>query len=49
MQTQSHLTMNGLTEIIGIAETMNHCKSRTAIMQVLNAAPKITDLFATEP
>ena len=49
MQSQSHLTMNGLTEIIGIAETMNHCKSRTAIMQVLNAAPEITDLFAAEP
>jgi len=34
--------MNGLIEIIGIAETMNHRKSRTEITRVLNASPKIT-------
>jgi hypothetical protein len=39
--------MNGLIEIIGIAETMNHRKSRTEITRVLR--PQDHDLFETEP
>ncbi len=45
METRSHLTHSGLGEIIAIAETMNHCKPRTNIVRLLNAAPEITDLF----
>ena len=45
METGVHLTTAGLTEIIAIAQTMNHCKPRTEIMRTLEAAPLITDLF----
>jgi hypothetical protein len=35
VQTNSHLTKNGLIEIVRIAETMNHCKPRTEIIRIL--------------
>ena len=45
METGVHLSVAGLKEIIAIAETMNHCKLRTDIAQVLGEAPPIPDLF----
>jgi hypothetical protein len=44
MQLRSHLTTKGLIEIVKVAETMNHCKSRTEIMRRLQTATTSFDL-----
>ena len=48
METGVHLTMAGLKEIIAIAETMNHCKTRTEIARELGAAPQMAELFPAD-
>lgn len=44
--SDSHLTRNGLIEIVKIAETMNHCKPRTEIIRILRDYTPNTDLFS---
>jgi hypothetical protein len=49
MQADSHLTRNGLIEMVRIAETMNHCKLRTEIIRILrDYTPNTDDLFVGE-
>ena len=49
METNSHLTRDGLIEMVKIAETMNHCKPRTEIIRILRAyPPNADDLFVGE-
>jgi hypothetical protein len=35
IQTGVHLTPSGLLEIVGIMQTMNHCKPRTEMIRIL--------------
>jgi hypothetical protein len=35
MDTNTHLTRDGLAEMVEIAETMNHCRPRTEIIRIL--------------
>ena len=35
IETNDHLTTGGLIKLVEIAETMNHCKSRTEIIRIL--------------
>ena len=49
METNSHLTRDGLIEMVEIAETMNHCKPRTEIIRILrDYTPNADDLFVGE-
>jgi hypothetical protein len=46
METNSHLTRSGLTKIVEISETMNHCKPRTEIIRILRDYTPNADLFS---
>jgi len=49
METNAHLTVCGLLEIVEIAETMNHCKPRTEMIRILrDYTPNTDDLFVGE-
>ena len=49
MEASSHLTHEGLIEMVKIAETMNHRKPRTEIIRILrDYTPNADDLFVGE-
>jgi hypothetical protein len=49
METNAHLTRDGLIEMVKIAETMNHCKPRTEIVRILrDYTPNTDDLLVGE-
>lgn len=49
METNAHLTREGLIEMVKIAETMNHRKPRTEIIRILrDYTPNTDDLFVGE-
>ena len=49
MATDSHLTRDGLIEMVKIAETMNHCRPRTEMIRILrDYTPNSDDLFVGE-
>ena len=44
MESNSHLTADGLIEMVEIAETMNHCKPRTEMIRILrDYTPNVSD------
>jgi hypothetical protein len=47
VQARSHLTTKGLIEILEVAETMNHRKTRTAIRKMLQVAATIPGLISS--
>jgi hypothetical protein len=47
VQARSHLTTKGLIEILQIAETMNHRKTRTAMRKMLQVATTIPGLISS--
>ena len=48
MQTNAHLTVRGLLEVVAIAETMNRCKPRTEMIRILRDYMPNADLFVGE-
>jgi hypothetical protein len=49
METNKHLTRDGLIKMVEIAETMNHCKPRTEIIRILrDYTPNADELFVRE-
>jgi hypothetical protein len=40
IESNDHVTFDGLAQIVRIAETMNHCKPRTAILGHLAAGSR---------
>ena len=43
METNEHLTVRGLLEIVEITQTMNHCKPRTEMIRILRDYTPDTD------
>jgi hypothetical protein len=48
MQTNAHLTVRGLLEVVAIAETMNHRKPRTEMIRILRDYTPNAELFVGE-
>ena len=48
METNEHLTRDGLIEMVKIAETMNHCKPRTEIIRILRDYTPNVDVPSTK-
>ena len=49
IETNAHLTVGGLLEIVEITQTMNHCKPRTEMIRILrDYTPNTDDLFVGE-
>lgn len=43
IETNDHLTVGGLIEIVEVAETMNHCRPRTELIRILRDYTPNTD------
>jgi len=48
IETNAHLTVRGLLEIVEIMQTMNHCKPRTEMIRILRDYMPNADLFVGE-
>jgi hypothetical protein len=48
IETNAHLTVRGLLEIVEVMQTMNHCKPRTEMIRILRDYMPNTDLFVGE-
>jgi hypothetical protein len=45
IETNAHLTVRGLLDIVEIMQTMNHCKPRTEMIRILRDYTPDADLF----
>lgn len=48
IETDAHLTVRGLLEIVEVMQTMNHCKPRTQLIRILRDYMPNAELFAGE-
>jgi hypothetical protein len=48
IETNAHLTVSGLLDIVEVMQTMNHCKPRTEMIRILRDYTPNTDLFVGE-
>jgi hypothetical protein len=48
IETNTHLTVRGLLDIVEVMQTMNHCKPRTEMIRILRDYMPNTDLFVGE-
>jgi hypothetical protein len=48
IETNAHLTVSGLLEIVEVMQTMNHCKPRTEMTRILRDYMPNADLFVGE-
>jgi hypothetical protein len=48
IETNAHLTVRGLLEIVEVMQTMNHCQPRTEMIRILRDYMPNTDLFVGE-